>query len=363
MKKSAKEFVVKVACSLTANNTFNYPSEPFTTPEGLTITIEFGDHNKEFEHVSLALKKAIPLAANETQKKMLSYYSRSFESGDMDLHKKSQIEWVKDINPYIESNIGFIETYRDPSGVRGEWEGLVAMVNQDRTAKFAELVKRAGEFLPLLPWDGVYEKDKFTPPDFTSLEVMTFAGSGIPAGINIPNYDDVRLNYGFKNVSLGNVLSANPKKPRKEEVVTFISSDLGKLFKKWRDDAFEVQVGLHELLGHGSGKLLQETAPGEFNFEQTELPSNTTYYKPGQTWGSVFGSTSGSFEECRAELVALYLILKEPSKVLPIFGIKSEDFDDVVLIATVLMDRAGLLALEFYEPETKKWGHSPMQAR
>lgn len=366
-KTAEGEFTVLVASANTSNTTSYYPQEPIeVTKNGskLSISIKFGDHSKEFKEIVANLKEALKYVANETQQKLISKYIESFETGSMNAHKESQIEWVKDLNPLVESNIGFIETYREPSGVRGEWEGMVAMVNQEQTAKFGRLVAAAESLIPYLPWDKLYEKDKFTPPDFTSLEVLSFATSGLPAGINIPNYDDVRLNYGFKNVSLGNVMLANPKNPRKEEVITFISHDLGTKFKKYRDEAFEVQVGLHELLGHGTGKLLQETAPGKFNFDKESHPEVKTWYSPTETWGSLFGSVAGSFEECRAELVALYLILKHPKEVLPIFDIKSdEEQNDIVLIATVLMCRAGLIALEFWDPSSKKWGQAHMQGR
>lgn len=363
-KKSAKEYVVKVASAEKLNTTDYYPQDAISLSNGAKLSIEFGDHSEEFAHITEHMKEAGKFAANETQRKMIQYYAESFETGSMNAHKNSQIQWVKDIGPQVESNIGFIETYRDPSGVRGEWEGLVAMVNQDRTAKFSTLVSKASTLIPFLPWDKLYEKDTFTPPDFTSLEVLTFAGSGVPAGINIPNYDDVRLNVGFKNVSLGNVLSANPKKPKKEEVISFVNTSLQEKFRKWRDDAFEVQVGLHELLGHGTGKLLQEVSEGKFNFEREAHPEVKSYYGPNETWGSLFGASAGSFEECRAELVALYLILYKPTEVLPIFDIEDEESQkDVQLIATLLMARAGLIGLEFWDPASKKWGQPHMQAR
>lgn len=52
----------------------------------------------------------------------------------------------------------------------------------------------------------------------------------------------------------------------------------------------------HELLGHGCGKLLQETEPGKYNFDVNDPPTSpitgkpvTKWYKPGETWGTVFG--------------------------------------------------------------------------
>ena len=89
--------------------------------------------------------------------------------------------------------------------------------------------------------------------------------------------------------------------------------------------SIQVQVGIHELLGHGTGKLLQETEPGKFNFDPKHPPISpitnkpvTTYYKPGQTWGSVFGSVASSYEECRAETVAMALSCD--FEILKIFG-------------------------------------------
>lgn len=171
-------------------------------------------------------------------------------------------------------------------------------------------------------------------------------------------------------MSLGNVLSA--KAPN--EKIPFIKESDLELYKKYRDGAFEVQVGLHELTGHGCGKLLQETSPGVFNFDKDHPPvspltgkSVTTWYKPGQTWGSVFGALAGPYEECRAELVAMFLSCDFP--VLKIFGYGdgSVDLDgeagDVLYASYLSMARAGLTAVEFWDPKSQKWGQAHMQAR
>lgn len=338
--------------------------------KGKTIKLTFGDYAEEMKSIAAYIDKAGENADNETQKSMHSAYSKSFETGSLEAFKDSQRYWIKDKGPMVESNIGFIETYRDPAGIRGEWEGFASMVNMERTRAFGELVAAAPSLIPLLPWGKDFEKDKFLSPDFTSLEVLTFAGSGIPAGINIPNYDDIRQTEGFKNVSLGNVMSA--KAPN--EKIPFIREEDLEVYKKQRDASFEVQVGLHELTGHGCGKLLQETSAGSFNFDKENPPVSpvdnkpiSTWYKPGQTWGSVFGSIAASYEECRAELVAMHLSCEFP--VLKIFGFGdgSEDINgepgDVLYASYLSMARSGLGALEMWDPKSQKWGQAHSQAR
>ncbi|KAH6636664.1 peptidase family M49-domain-containing protein [Chaetomium tenue] len=337
---------------------------------GKTLKLVYGDHKKEMDAIAGFIRKAADNAENETQKKMHLAYGDSFHGGSLLAFKDSQRHWIRDQGPMVECNIGFIETYRDPAGVRGEWEGFAAVVNLERTRAFGELVRSAPELIPLLPWSTDFEKDKFLSPDFTSLEVLSFAGSGIPAGINIPNYDDIRQQEGFKNVSLGNVLSA--KAP--DEKIPFIAdSDLA-LYQKYRDAAFEVQVGLHELTGHGCGKLLQETSPGVFNFDSANPPISpltgkpiTTWYKPGQTWGSVFGGVAGAYEECRAELVAMHLSCEFSALKIFGFGDGTVDMDgpagDVLYISYLGMARAGLTSVEFWDPKSQKWGQPHCQAR
>ncbi|KAI9819888.1 MAG: hypothetical protein M1827_006458 [Pycnora praestabilis] len=353
--------------------------------KGKKLRLIFGDHQEEMAKIALNIKRAEQSAANETQAKMHEAYAKSFGTGSLEAFKQSQRYWIQDKGPMVETDLGFVETYRDPHGVRGEWEGFVAMINQERTKAFGKLVESAESMIPKLPWSKDFEKDKFLSPDFTSLEVLSFAGSGIPAGINIPlcvfdipeisltlasNYDDIRQTLGFKNVSLGNVLGA--KAPN--EKIPFISASDLDVYQRCREGAFEVQVGIHELLGHGTGKLLQETSPGEYNFDVKNPPIDpvtgkpvSTWYKPGQTWGSVFGSIAASYEECRAECVAMALSCD--FGILSIFGFGNgkEDLDgpagDILFVAYLQMARAGIVALEFWDPKSKKWGQAHMQAR
>ena len=136
---------------------------------------------------------------------MITKYIESFETGSIQAHKDSQRAWVKDIGPVVETNMGWIENYIDPENARSYYSGLVAIVDKDKSAKFKQLVVNSEQLIPQLPWPREFEKDSFLAPDFTTLDLICFATSNCFVGINIPNYDDIRENEGFKNVMLENV--------------------------------------------------------------------------------------------------------------------------------------------------------------
>lgn len=340
-------------------------TQHFTAADGTTkISFVYGDFKDNMAGVVASLAEAKKQSANAIQEAMIGHYIQSFKTGDINEHKKSQIEWVKDLGPVVETNIGFIESYRDPAGVRGEWEGFVAVVDKDQSVKYGKLVAGGNDFVARLPWGAEFEKDKFHAPDFTSLEVLTFASSGVPLGICIPNYDDIRENHGFKNVYLGNVGGAmNPT----EKPNHLIDADF-EAYKKHFVTALSVNVGVHELLGHGSGKLLTENSDGTFNFDKATLKNPFTgnlvesWYKPGESWGSKFGGLANAYEECRAEAVSLYLGVE--SDILEIFGkFSEEDKKETIYILWLHMVRAGLVGLEMYSPEGKQWRQAHMRAR
>lgn len=135
-------------------------------------------------------------------------------------------------------------------------------------------------------------------------------------------YDYIRETCGSKNVVLANRLSVNnnPNLP-----CYWVDPSELKRFKDSTHVVRFITTAIHELIGHGTGKLLSETAPGTYNFDQHNLPISpltgeaiTSHYLPGQTWGSVFGKLAGTVEECRAILVSEYLM--DNKELLEIFG-------------------------------------------
>eukprot|EP01022_Parablepharisma_sp_SALTPOND_P017709 TRINITY_DN287_c0_g1_i1.p1 TRINITY_DN287_c0_g1~~TRINITY_DN287_c0_g1_i1.p1 ORF type:complete len:741 (+),score=95.70 TRINITY_DN287_c0_g1_i1:8973-11195(+) len=340
--------------------------------EGLKIIVENGEFAPFMAKTVDHLKECLKYAANENQKNMLSDYIEHFQYGEyifllqqynsIEKHKESQKHWIKDVNPTVEANIGFIETYVDPLGVRAEFEGWVAAVNKDESKKLSTLVANANNLIPQLPWPKEFEKDEFRKPDFTSLEVVAFGCSETPLGICLPNYDDVRQTCGYKNVNLGNSYPIPTEKN-----VRFVSAeDIGNYIKYFKDSEFLV-VALHELLGHGTGKLLQESEEtGKPNFP-TDLKDPftnepiTNYYKAKETYESRFGHLHSAYEECRADTVAYYLSCYDaPMNIL--FPGREAEWNQILGMAWLGIIVAGLKGLEHYNPEQKKWMQAHVNA-
>jgi len=340
-------------------NTENQSSHEY---KGNIIHLVPGDYSPFLRKVAAHFEKAKEFAANETQSEMLRLYVEHFKTGDVNVHKDSQRVWVKDLSPVIEHNIGFIETYLDPMGVRAEFEGWVAVVDKDQSKKTGRLVEQADKLLKKLnPWPKDFEKDTFLKPDFTSLSVLAFGCGGTPLGINIPNYDDIRQTDGFKNVHLGNCVLSLKK-------INYLEKSLADILLKHHKDILFFKVAFHELLGHGCGKLFMEDVNGSKNFDAENLINPVTqrkvesWYKPEETWGSVFGKMSNPYEECRADSVALY------------YSCFEEAFDVLLpeakeywrelnagCFAEFLVQ--GINALEYYNCNTKSFTQAHMNGR
>ena len=357
-------YEIRLASAETGDATgVTHPPEDFN---GASFRVTRGDYNEILPYVIKNLRNAAKFAANEGQKSMLEFISDSFTNGDLNLHKKGSRFWVLDKEPAVEGYIGWMFTYRDPAGERGEFFGWTSMMNRKLSQQFQAMVQQAENFLVELPWGVNFEKDKFCKPDFTSIDVMAFAGSTVPVGLSIPiTYEELRHHDGFKNLTLGNVLNTRFK----SDNYPFLSEEDQELMRKYKAPAFKVQVALHELLGHGSGKLFRIDENGKLNFDQKSVVNPLTgkpvdkWYEPGETFDSVFKAMGSSYEECRAESVALHLGFNRD--VMKIFGHTDEtEIDNLIYVAWLLMVYAGAgRATEMWNPTTKQWGQAHSQAR
>ncbi len=162
----------------------NKKASSLFSSEDCEVVLDCGDHSEELRKICECLKEARNYSANPIQKQIISKYIESFSTGDMEAYRDSQRLWVKDRKPAVETIIGFVEPYRDPSGVRAEFEGVVGIVDPNETKVLTALTESSTKFIRRLPWAkgygedenrgmGPFEKDLFDPPDFTSLQGKT----------------------------------------------------------------------------------------------------------------------------------------------------------------------------------------------
>ncbi|KAF2850392.1 peptidase M49, dipeptidyl-peptidase III [Plenodomus tracheiphilus IPT5] len=324
------------------------------------IRLVQGDHAEELAIICFHLRQAQSYVANETQNQMLARYIKSFETGSLDAYRESQRFWVTDVTPNVESILGFVESYTDPYGVRAQWEGAVCLADVNETKKMEDFMSKSADFAQLLPWatsenggKGPFEKEILSIPQFTILHVLACCCGGVWEASNLPNYNDIRDTLGSKNLLLANRMNANRNLPYRKNlhVIRFVATVI------------------HELLGHGTGKLLSETEPGKYNFDNTKPPISpltgepvTSWYLPGQTWTSVFEDIATSVEECRAILMSAYLI--DNKDLLEVFGYNDHSEltgSELIYLSYAHLGVEGIRSLEQYNAEEKVWNQAHSQ--
>ncbi|KAI0389094.1 dipeptidyl peptidase III [Xylariaceae sp. FL0594] len=324
-----------------------------------TVYLRRGDHSRELGLICRELEQARGYASTEEQRTVLSLLIQSFRNGHYEAFRKAQQVWVTDKAPPVEPCLGFLFGYRDPCGVRAEWQAAVGIADSEETARIRRLVERSTEFIRTFPWaiegendgKGPFEADEMSAPDFAIIHVLAFVSSTVWEATNITSEDQGKR-YGAKSLVYSNRISLNSSASRPCPYIH--PSDL-RSYTEHAHTARFVSTVIHEVLGHGSGKLLCETSPGEYNFDATNPPINVD---------TVFKALAPTVEECRAFLAAAYLVADRD--VLALFGYDEHSAptaDDLMYYAYLQLGVEGLQALRSFNAVEGTWGGAHDQAQ
>ncbi len=265
-----------------------------------------GLYGEDLETVSHFLKQALPYAESEEQRRGIQALTEYYESGDEAKFREYSIDWLRS-NTIIDYLNGFVESYMDPRGVIGQFEGNVSFVSD--STLIDRLAGNALYFEKKMPWPEAYKLDKISKPVANVVNVIVETGDSgptSPAAYNLPNYNDLRRDYGSKNIILLNIEEARSEKIREATIREFYLPEYQGVVRTYGDRARQWEVYMHEVIGHGSGK-----------------PAAGLKVDPAVAIGRAYSS----LEECRADLVALYHI-RDP-KLVEIGAFKQEEQGDI----------------------------------
>jgi dipeptidyl-peptidase-3 len=249
-----------------------------------------GRYGSQISRIVGHLRDALPYAT-ETMQEALRALIRFYETGETRDREHYDIAWVRDKASPVDTINGFIEVYLDARGMKGAWEALVFYINEEKTRGIRKLAASAQWFEDRMPWDERYRKAGVQGITANAIDVVIEAGDSgpiTPVGINLPNDQGVRERYGSKSVSLSNVMEAYDKSmPTAFRREFSWSPEEAQRAERWSASAAELLTNMHEVIGHGSGKV------------SPHLNGN-----PHAALKEQFSA----LEEARADLVALYFL-------------------------------------------------------
>jgi dipeptidyl-peptidase-3 len=259
-------------------------------------------------HLEAALSHA-PDATAHALRTLITFY-RSGEDADREAY---DIAWVQDKTAPVDTINGFVEVYLDARSIKGAWEALVFYVNREKTTQIRTIADHAQWFEARMPWDPKYRKEDARGVTANAIDIVIETGDSgpvTPVGINLPNDQGIRERYGSKSVSLSNVNEAYDKSTLPEFRSEFSwTPDEAARATKWSAFAGELTTNMHEVIGHGSGRV------------DERLKGNPQ---------SALKEQFSAIEESRADLVALYFL---PDRKLVELGLLSEDDQEEIVRA------------------------------
>ena len=236
------------------------------------------------------LEKAAAVAENDTQRKCISLLVDYYKTGDLRKWDEYNVAWVGELEGTVDFVNGFVEDYNDPLGRKGAWEGNVNIKDHKASERTEILSANAQWFEDNSPVDPRFRKPEVKGVSAKVINVACISGDSYPStpiGINLPNADWIRKEYGSKSVTIANITHAYDQAANESPnnmLDEFAWDDAEKeLIRKWGSYADEIHTDLHECLGHGSGQLLPgvaTTAMGEYSstLEETRADLFGLYY-------------------------------------------------------------------------------------
>lgn len=250
---------------------------------------EDGLYGAAIKEIVSWLLRAQKYAENEEQKHLIDLLVKYYRTGDLKDFDRYSIAWVQQHEGMIDFINGFIEVYGDPLGLKGTWEGIVEYKDLEATKRTQTISQNAQWFEDHSPVDPRFRKPEVKGVTANVICAAMLGGEEYPAsaiGINFPNANWIRQEYGSKSVTIGNLTEAYNKAAQgngfRDEFV--IDEDTISLMNQYEDITDDLHTDLHECLGHGSGQLLPGTDPDALK---------------------AYGST---IEEARADLFGLYYV-------------------------------------------------------
>ena len=250
-----------------------------------------GMYSAALEKVVEHLEKALLFAENDAQRLVIEKMIEFNKTGDLKAFNEYCIAWVKDLDSRVDFVNGFTETYADPLGITGTWESLVNFKDMRATHRCQTISDNAQWFEDNSPTDVKYKKEEVKGVSAKVITAAILAGDCYPAtpiGINLPNANWIRKEYGSKSVTIDNITHAYNEAAKgngfNEEFM--IDAETIAMYEK-AGACGDLHTDLHECVGHGSGKLM-----------------------PGVSKDALKEHAS-TIEETRADLLGLYYMADE----------------------------------------------------